>query len=139
MDWGAGLAMLAREPQRYAKAYDLLRLSADAADSADLQANWSAILLGEARQSSQARRGDLLGEAERHARQAESLQSGKGRYSLACIAAQRRQVKEVIEHLRLCARYPTLPTRTAFDAERDFSEIQDQRWFQDLVREIYPD
>ena len=139
IDWGVRLAMLAQEPEQYAKAYELLRKSADSEGSEDLQANWSAILLAEAWQAGEARREDLLSEAERHARQAESLQSGKGRYSLARIAAQRRQVKDVMEHLRLCARYPTLPGRIAFDAAPDFSEIRGHNWFQELVHDIYPD
>ena len=113
-------------------------LSANAADSADLRANWSAVLLAEAWQTGEARRVELLGEAERHARQAEALQAGKGLYSLACVAAERRQEKDVMDYLRLCARHPTLPGRIEFDGATDFSEIRGHDWFQDLVNGIYP-
>jgi hypothetical protein len=144
LDWGVALQELGRTRPNSrseilcAKAYELLRMSADAGDSANLRTNWSAMLLNEATQTVGARREDLIDEAERHARQAESLQAGVGLYNLARVAAYRRQDKEVMQHLRLCARFPALPARTAFDTGGDFAEIRDQNWFQDLVREIYP-
>jgi hypothetical protein len=145
LDWGVALGMLAqvrrnsRSQALYAKAYELLRMSADGGDSANLQTNWSSMLLGEAGEAVGVRCEDLLNEAERHARQAESLEAGKGVYKLASVAAHRGQDQEATEHLRLCARYPTLPARTAFDADRAFTEIRDQNWFRDLRHEIYPD
>jgi hypothetical protein len=143
-DWGVALGMLARKHQDrrsaalYTKAYQLLQMSANAGDSATLQANWSAVLLGEAWQTVEARRADLLGEAERRTRQAESLQPGNGLYNLACVAALQRKDQEVMKNLRLCARYPTQPNRAAFDRDRSFAEVREKDWFQDLVREIYP-
>ena len=128
-----------RSEALYAEAYELLRMSSDGGDSANLQTSWSSMLLAEAAEALGTRREDLLNEAERRARQAESLQAGKGLYKLASVAAHRRQDHQVAGYLRLSARYPTLPARTAFDADRAFAEIRERNWFQVLVREIYPD
>ena len=145
LDWGVALGQIARTRDSglaadlYNKADERMQLSADAGDSANLRASWAALLLDQARHTTGPNREDLLGKAERHARQAESSQAGKGLLHLAGVAALRRQEKEVAGHLRLCARFPAFPRRTAFDADQNLAEIREQNWFQTLVREIYPE
>ena len=146
MDWGTAIAGVARQREgadadRYfAECFRHYREVSDTADKAyaQVQNNWGAFLLVQARTKSGAEREMLLKDAWSHANLARGIEPASASYNLACIAAERRDWETMTRWLRISARGPRFPSPTHTDSVTSFNPAREEPWFKQLLVELYP-
>ena len=142
-DWAGALCFVARARQGaevgevMAEVFALLERAEPKGDSAVLQDQWAAILLGHARTRSGKERENLLTEADRHARLAQTMDAGRT-YNLACISAQRGVLEDVETWLTRSCEGPHCQPLEHVLADGDF-QVLPQNWLQPLVARLYPE
>ena len=144
-DRGVALGMVAeaREGEEsdslFGQALEHLGQAAPKDVSSRLHGAWAGLLLKQSRKESGGVKAALLAEAEREATTAEEMEATSGAYNLACVAAERKDWSTMSYWLRISARGPKLPPPAHTDSVTSFHPVREETWFQDLLRELYPD
>jgi len=142
VNWGLSLGLFAMSRsgaeacEVYAQADEKLREAEKIEpESLALRLDWSAILLGEARE-----RGgppELWESAKRQAERAEAINQGSGAYNLACIASGLGDHEGVQGWLTVSADYGHIVALSQILRDVSFEGIRSQPWFRNMLDGIF--